>query len=182
MIEYYTFKHNGGAENYNDEVFLSVFPHITLAIFYGSVLGEKSSGAMKVFTDILSGENAQMDFQCMARDIEKAIPDNAEYIALRITDEEIDSVRRGRVLAKIINNGELKDLPNGIFGLANEDRIICATDNFFKYISDEGIMADALCSLSCEEWMDNMVDRISDENRLDCGNLSAVTLIVRSED
>lgn len=182
MIEYYTFKHPGGEESYEDEVYLTIVPHVTIAIFYGSKLGETRSQSAKIFSDILAGENAQKDFRLMAEEIEQNIPDNAEYIALRITDEQFDSVRRGGVCAKILKNGELKSLPNGIFRLENEDRIVCATDNFFKQMSDEGIIADASCSLSCEEWMDNMVTRISDSNRLICGNLSAVTLIVRSED
>jgi len=182
MIEYYTFKHPGGEESYEDEVYLTIVPQVTIAIFYGSKLGESRTASAKIFSDVLGGENAQNDFRLMAEEIEHRIPDNAEYIALRISDEQFDSVRRGGVCAKIIKNGELKSLPNGIFKLENEDRIVCGTDNFFKQLTDEGIIADASCSISSEEWMDNMVTRISDANRIICGNLSAVTLIVRSKD
>ena len=33
--------------------------------------------------------------------------------------------------------------------------------------------------LHCSEWMNLMVRRISDVNQLKCGNLSAVTLLVK---
>ena len=38
------------------------------------------------------------------------------------------------------------------------------------------IQADALVADSCSEWMNMMIRRISDQNQLRCGNLSAVTL------
>ena len=36
MIEYFTFKHNGESESYKDEVYLTVVPSVTVAVFYGS--------------------------------------------------------------------------------------------------------------------------------------------------
>ena len=182
MIEYYTFKHPGVEEKYRDEVFLTLGEHTTIAIFNGSKLGSSSETARKLFVDILSGKNAQDNFDSMSQDIENAIPENAEYMALRIDDAWINSIRRGGVLAKIVKNGELKVLPNGVFGLENDDRIVCATEAFFNYIPDEGILASALTAESCEEWMSFLVQRISDINELKCENLSCVTLIVRSED
>ena len=78
--------------------------------------------------------------------------------------------------AKIVRQGQISLLPNGYFGLSSDDRIICATSNFFKFLNDEGILADALVAGTCNEWMDMMVRRISDQTQLKCGNLSAVTL------
>jgi len=56
------------------------------------------------------------------------------------------------------------------------DKIVCATAKFYKHLTDEGILADALVSDSCSDWMYMMVRRISDQTQLKCGNLSAVTL------
>ena len=56
------------------------------------------------------------------------------------------------------------------------DRLVCATSNFYRFLTDEGILADALVSDTCSEWMNMMIRRISDQNQLKCGNLSAVTL------
>ena len=84
------------------------------------------------------------------------------------------------MLAKIVRNGQINILPNGYFGLSSDDRIICATSNFFKYLNDEGILADALVAGSCDDWMNMMVRRISDQTQLKCGNLSAVTLKLNS--
>ena len=78
-----------------------------------------------------------------------------------------------------MSKGQISLLPNGFYGLSPEDRIICATENFFDNITDEGILADALVADSCNEWMNMMIRRISDLTQLKCGNLSAVTLIVR---
>ena len=88
----------------------------------------------------------------------------------------ISCFRRGEVCAKIIRNGQISILPNGYFELSPDDRLVCATSNFYKYLNDEGILADALVADTCSEWMNMMIRRISDQNQLKCGNLSAVTL------
>ena len=106
-------------------------------------------------------------------------PGNAEYLVLRIEGNSIACFRHGGVMAKIVINGDLKMLPNGIFGLNDGDKILVATENFYSSLTDEGILADALVSDTCAEWMNLMVRRISDTNQLKCGNLSAVTLLVR---
>ena len=50
------------------------------------------------------------------------------------------------------------------------------------YTGSVAILSDAVVADSAEEWMDNLVCRISDKNRLGDGNLTAVTMIVRSGD
>jgi hypothetical protein len=82
------------------------------------------------------------------------------------------------VFAKIVKDGQIHVLPNGIFGLNKGDGIVCATSNFYKYLTNEGILADALVSGTCSDWMNLMVRRISDQCQLKCGNLSAVTLML----
>ena len=103
----------------------------------------------------------------------------SEFLVLRIEGHHIACFRKGGVKAKIVINGDLKLLPNGIFGLNDGDRILVATDNFYSHLTNEGILADALVTDSCSEWMNLLVRRISDANQLKCGNLSAVTLLVR---
>ena len=63
--------------------------------------------------------------------------------------------------------------------------VLCNCDdpyesNFFKYLSEDGILADALVADSCSEWMNMLIRRISDQTQLRCGNLSAVTLKLNS--
>ena len=149
MIEYYTFKHRGDSLDYLDEVYLTLVPSITVAMFYGSKVREGARSQALLFS---------------------------EYLLLRSVNNGIECFRRGDICAKIVRNGQISILPNGYFCLSHEDRIICATSNFYKYLTDEGILADALVADTCSEWMNMLIRRISDQNQLKCGNLSAVTL------
>ena len=176
MIEYYTFKHRGDDIEYSDEIFFrSSFP-ITIAIFYGSKLETAPRSQALLFSEILSSEEGSKSIPDIENVLEDSLDEDAEYFVLRVLDKGIESTRRGDVSAKIVRNGQINLLPNGYFGLTDEDWIICATSNFYKYLSDEGILADALVAGSCNEWMNMMIRRISDQTQLKCGNLSAVNL------
>lgn len=179
MIEYHTFKHSGDSDSYKDEVYLTVVPSVTVAMFYGSALKTKSKVSPQMFSGLLAEVSKDSDFIRMCEVLDNRLPGNAEYLVLRIEGNQIACFRRGGVSAKIVINGDLRLLPNGIFGLNTGDRILVATDNFYSCLSDEGILADALVTDSCTEWMNLLVRRISDVNQLKCGNLSAVTLLVR---
>ena len=175
MIEYYTFKHRGAADEYKDEVFLRLVPNLTVAIFNGSKLDSPKSQSL-LFSEILSSDEGNKSFDYLHKVFDDCLDDDSEFLILRVEQNGIESIRRGDVSAKIVRQGQISLLPNGYFGLSSDDRIICATSNFFKYISDEGILADALVSGSCNEWMNMMIRRISDQTQLKCGNLSAVNL------
>ena len=175
MIEYYTFKHRGADEEYKDEVFLRLVPNLTVAIFNGSKLDSPKSQSL-LFSEILSSDEGSKDIDFLNTVFEDCLDEDSEYLILRVESEGIESIRRGSVCAKIVRQGQISLLPNGYFGLSSDDRIVCATSNFFKSLSDEGILADALVADSCNEWMNMMVRRISDQTQLKCGNLSAVTL------
>ena len=179
MIEYFTFKHSGDSDSYNDEVYLTLLPYVTVAVFYGSVQRNHSTLSPELFSGLLAEVSPEKDFNKMCRILDEKLPGNAEYLVLRIEGSSIACFRRGGVAAKIVLNGDLRLLPNGIFGLNDGDRILVATDNFYSSLTDEGILADALVTDSCSDWMNLMVRRISDINQLKCGNLSAVTLLVR---
>jgi len=175
LIEYYTFKHRGAADEYKDEVFLRLVPNLTVAIFNGSKLDSPKSQSL-LFSEILSSDEGNKSFDYLHKVFDDCLDDDSEFLILRVEQNGIESIRRGDVSAKIVRQGQISLLPNGYFGLSSDDRIICATSNFFKYISDEGILADALVSGSCNEWMNMMIRRISDQTQLKCGNLSAVNL------
>ncbi len=175
MIEYYTFKHRGADEEYKDEVFLRLVPNLTVAIFNGSKLDSPKSQSL-LFSEILSSDEGSKGIDFLNTVFEDCLDEDSEYLILRVENEGIESIRRGSVCAKIVRQGQISLLPNGYFGLSSDDRIVCATSNFFKSLSDEGILADALVADSCNEWMNMMVRRISDQTQLKCGNLSAVTL------
>ena len=179
MIEYHTFKHRGESESYNDEVFLTVVPSVTVAVFFGSAMQNNSKVSPEMFSGLLAEVSKDRDFARMCSVLDERLPGNAEYLVLRIEGNHIACFRKGGVAARIVINGDLRMLPNGVFGLNTGDRILVATDNFYSCLTDEGILADALVTDSCYEWMNLLVRRISDMNQLKCGNLSAVTLLVR---
>ena len=175
MIEYFTFKHRGGADEYKDEVFLRLVPNLTVAIFNGNKLDSPKSQSL-LFSEILSSDEGNKSIDYLTRVFEECLDKGSEYLILRVEQKGIECIRRGDVCAKIVRQGQINLLPNGYFGLSSDDRIICATTNFFNYISDEGILADALVSGSCSEWMHMMIRRISDQTQLKCGNISTVNL------
>lgn len=182
MIEYYTLKHKGGQANYNEAVVPVASPELSIAIAATEKLGDTAAVAAKIIKDIMSSELVSRKVPDLASEIDRLTPDNTEYMVFKINDDRIDSMRRGGVYGKIVKNGELKVLPNGILGLEDEDRIVCGTEEFFSFLADEEILADSLFAESCQEWMNYMVKRISDINWLSGKNLSAVTLIVRSSE
>ena len=175
MIEYYTFKHRGAADEYKDEVFLRLVPNLTVAIFNGNKLDSPKSQSL-LFSEILSSDEGSKDIDYLNSVFDECLDADSEYLMLRVEQKGIESIRKGDVRAKIVRQGQISLLPNGYFGLSSDDRIICATSNFFKFLNDKGILADALVAGTCNEWMDMMVRRISDQTQLKCGNLSAVTL------
>ena len=179
MIEYYTFKHRGAEEEYKDEVFLRLVPNLTVAIFNGSKIDSPKSQSL-LFSEILTSEEGSKSIDYLNSVFEECLDEDSEYIILRVENKGIESIRRGSVCAKIVRQGQISLLPNGYFGLSSDDRIVCATSNFFKSLNDEGILADALVAGSCDDWMNMMVRRISDQTQLKCGNLSAVTLKLNS--
>ena len=176
MIEYYTFKHRGDSLEFLDEVYLTLIPHMTVAIFYGSHLDEGARSQTLLFSELLNSDEGQKSISELNNVMASFLDESSEYLLLRSVDDGIECFRRGEVCAKIVRNGMVSILPNGFFRLTSDDRLVCATSNFYKYLTDEGILADALVSETCSEWMNMMIRRIYDQTQLKCGNLSAVTL------
>lgn len=181
MVEYYTFMHKGGKEEYKDNIYLSYTPVLTVLIYYGSNSTNDNQEKSELMGRIISASKGKT-FEEVSEMINKTAPADADYALIKISDKAVNCERHGSVFPYIVKNGELKILPNGIMALEDSDRIICATSKFYEELSELSILSDALTSLSCEEWMDNLLCRISEHNMLDCGNLTAVNFIVRTDD
>ena len=185
MIEYNIFRHAGDSFTYDDEIVLAASSSTTIGMLDGSKLGNDLDKNRTVFRSII--ETAGFEeiatpehrFEFASEQTECQMPSDSEYMILEIDGNSVESVRHGGVMAKIVMSGEMRMLPNGRFGLTTGDRIVCATSNFYRKLTDEAILADALMAENCSEWMNFMIRRISDSCELKCGNLSAVTLIVR---
>ena len=181
MIEYYQFKHNGGSEEYRDGIYMSIVPHMTFAILSGSNMEPGSDEAKKILEASFAGGDMMLGFKELDQKLKESLPTGLDYLLIRVTGSSIECSKYGSVDARIVMGGEMRQLPNGFFGLRSGDRIVCGVENFFKYLPDEAILADALVSENCSEWTNYMVRRISDCNELSCGNLTALTLILRDQ-
>ena len=158
--------HKGGQEEYRDSVFVNYSSSLTMAILYLPTEAEFSV-ADEASVQALVQASSKMRFTDLSESIYPILTNLRNYMLIRIDDNTITIERHGKVFAYIVQNG---------------DRVICCTAEFKRCLNDIAILSDAVISDSAEEWMDNMVCRISDRNRLSEGNLTAVTMIVRSGD
>lgn len=181
MIENYILMHKGGQEEYRDNIFVNYSKSLTVAILYlqegaGLPVADEAS-----VSDLIQ-RSSRMRFTDLSESVFPVLRDFRNYMLIRIDDSSIEIDRHGKVFAYIVQKGELKMLPNGMTSIDDGDRVICCTGEFMRCLTEVAILADAVSSGSAEEWMDNLVCRISDRNRLSEGNLTAVTMIVRSGD
>lgn len=180
MIENYLLMHKGGLNEYTDSIFVNYASTLTMVVVY-TPQDTKMSLIEEANVKGLIQSSSKMKFEEVSRML-SPILETKNYMFIRVNDKEIITERHGKVYAYMVKNGELLMLPNGKFSLEDEDRIICYTEEFRKQITELQILADAITCDNTEEWMDNMICRISDKNRLSEGNLTAVTMIVRSGD
>jgi len=180
MIENYMLMHKGGLNDYTDSIFVNYASTLTMVVIY-TPQDTKLSLIEEANVKGLIQSSGKMKFEEVSKML-TPILEKKSYMFIRVDDKEIITERHGKVYASIVKSGELLMLPNGKFSLEDEDRIICFTEEFKKHITDLQMLADALTCDNAEEWMDNMICRISDKNRLSEGNLTAVTMIVRSGD
>lgn len=179
MIEYYTFKHNGDSETYDDEILMTIIPAMTMVLYYGSNLTQQVKEVTEKIAKVFDAVSNQADFGVISEAFENNVPSVADYMVIRLSNDKVESYKHGEVFAKIVMKGELRNLPNGMFGLSVGDRIVFGTGNFYAKLTDEAVLSDALVSENCSEWMNLMVRRISDANELRCGNLTAINIIVK---
>ena len=180
MIEYYTLMHKGAQEEYKDNIFLNFGNELTMLLLFSST-DDGFDLSQSISINTMIGGCSQMTMAELLEDFHNEISPNCPYLLMRIDDNHIEIDHRGSVSAKIVKRGELINLSNGYFTLEDGDQICCGTSAFFKELSDTAILADAMSSISCEEWMDNMCVRISDVNQFNGDNVSAITMIVRGD-
>lgn len=182
MIEHYTFRNIGGSDSYQDIISENYLKTFTAFIYYGSSPRNKedSSSVAKLCASYVTEQN-QKNFEVLSNEIESYLSGDKEYLLIRLDGDELNFVSKGGVYGYIVRGGELFRIPNGTMILYPDDQIVCATTRFFSSLSLPAIITDALMSLTAEEWMDNMIYRISEKTRLIEGNLSAIT-IVRTKD
>lgn len=180
MIEYYTLSHKGGQEEYRDNIFMDYAKQLTMLMLFSSK-DENFTLANGISANALITGSASVSLEKLIEKIEKEIPPTCNYLLLRIDDKHTDIHRRGSVYAKIIKRGEIITLSNGFHSLEDGDQICCGTKEFFKNITDNALLADAMTSISSEEWMDYLCCRVSEATHFEGENLSAVTMIVRED-
>ncbi len=182
MIEYYTLMNKGSESLYRDDFHLNFGPTITILMLYVSKKAEVilDSQLTAKLSSTISSCNS-MTFEEISNTLEGLINNQCDYLLFQINDSHIQVERHGNIYVELIKNGELKRLPNGIFTLENDDHIVCGTSSFFKGLTGPAIVADALSSISSEEWMDGLCFRIAEKNGFSEGNLTAATLIVRKD-
>lgn len=183
MIEYFPLMHKGGAEEYFDSLILNFSGSLTAFLYYGSSERNVSSGTRekKAAADLINNCK-DVPFAELCRSIEEVMKDDSEYMVIRVSDTSVESECRGKVNGYLLKKGEIKRLPNGLIKPDSDDRIVCGTAAFYKKLSLPAILSDSMVSISAEEWMDNMICRISEKTMLAEGNLTALTLMVRPED
>ena len=93
MIEYYTFKHRGAADEYKDEVFLRLVPNLTVAIFNGNKLDSPKSQSL-LFSEILSSDEGNKSFDYLHKVFDDCLDDDSEFLILRVEQNGIESIRR----------------------------------------------------------------------------------------
>ena len=59
VIEYYTFKHKGNASEYLDEVYLTLVPNMTVAMFYGSKISDGARSQALLFSELLNSDEGR---------------------------------------------------------------------------------------------------------------------------
>ena len=179
MIEAYSFSHGGGLEEYNDEVFLGFGAFTVSVIVNGNDDAECRKRESYVASKIFKTDFKRFTFDDLSYLIFRNVRRSDEYLLTGITDEKLETEIHGGIRGFIIRDGEIWNVTNGVIALENEDRILFATDRFLETLSYEAILADAVTSISAEEWLHFLVCRISDATRLKGKNLSAVAFIVR---
>lgn len=181
MIEYYTLMHKGSEKVYRDNFFMNFGNILTVLIVFVSKMPEVilDKSLSSELSSLISSSN-DTDFPKLSLKVQNLISGQCDYLLIRLDNSKIDVFREGNLYANIIKNGELKMLANGEFSLENDDYIVCGTSAFYKNLTNPAIISDAITSVSCEEWMDNMSFRIADQTGFSGSNVTAVTFIVRN--
>lgn len=181
MIETYTFRHMGGDTKQREDIFVRFGSSMCIEILNGSLDPDFEACALDV-VNLNNSFDDNSKFDDILDQIDKKVNNRTSYMILRITDNSIEVFNNSTCKAYIIKNGEIKTIPNGYNGIEDGDKIICGTENFFKTLTPEAVLIDAVSSISSEEWIDFLITRISQKTKLSQGNIAAASFIVRGEE
>lgn len=182
MLETYSFSHSGGLEEYLDKVYVSYGQKTYAYVINGRNDKDSCTRIKKAVKDVFIHNINTSSFKNVSEEIRRNVKSNDEYLLLEIDDNSVVSEIHGGLKGYLIRNGSIVSVTNGLINLKNEDRLIFGTDRFFRDLSLEMILIDALTSLSAEEWMGFLICRKSEFNMLKGENLSAITVIVRNNE
>lgn len=85
------------------------------------------------FSELLNSDDGTKSIDSLSEEFDECLDSDSEYLILRVFKDGVECLRRGGVVAKIIKDGQISVLPNGYFGLSQDDRIICATARFYRF-------------------------------------------------
>lgn len=184
MVETYLVKHNGSLDEYHDEVMFYTSNGMYISFIDGRSSKSDISEVERSHIDdfkkkvkmLFRSEYKESPFNTLCEVVDQLANSDDAYIILHIDENRIESHIKGRIKIKLISDGKISALPNGIYYLKETDSIIMATDYFYSLVADEGILVDALLSENCAQWSKFMINRISDLNHLNCANLSCCTI------
>lgn len=184
MVETYLIKHNGSLPHYMDEVMFYTSSGMYITFIDGKSYKDNMSeeerqhiNEFKAKVRILfKSEFKEASFNTLCEVVDNLANSDDNYIILHIEENRIESHLKGASRIKLISDGKINILPNGVFYLKETDSLIMATKYFYSLVADEGILVDALLSENCAQWSKFMINRISDINHLECANISCCTI------
>ncbi len=187
MVETYTIKHRGQLNEYLDEIMIYTSKGMFITLIdgksnkdnlteeYKSHISEFKTKVRRLFTS----EFVEYPFATLCEVVDKvALPEDG-YIIMHIDENCLEAHVMGSTQIKLISEGKINSLPNGIYHIKESDSIILGTNYFFSLLNEEGVLVDALLSDTCKVWAKYLINRISDNTYLECCNLSCCTVRYR---
>ena len=187
MVETYTIKHRGQLNEYLDEVMIYTSRGMYITLIdgksyndnlsdeYKAHLSEFKSKVRKLFTS----EFVECSFATLCEVVDKLAFQEDGYLIMHIDENCLEAYVMGSTQIKLITDGKISSLPNGVYRIKEEDSLILGTNYFFSLVNDEGVLVDALLSGTCKVWSKYLINRISDNTYFECCNLSCCTVRYR---
>lgn len=184
MVETYLIKHNGSLAEYRDEVMFYTSHGMYITFIDGKSFTESITEEERKHIDefkqkvkmLFRSEYKECSFATLCEVVDKLAKPEDAYVILHIEENRIESHIKGKVKVKLIGDGKISPLPNGVYYMKETDYLMMATKYFCSMVPDEAILVDALLSDNCAQWSKFMISRISDLNHLKCANLTCCTI------
>lgn len=184
MVETNIIKHNGKIPEYLDEVMLYTSNGIFVTLIdghsYSENMSEDERNRINEFKHkvriLFQSDYRNSSFNTLCEVVDNLALSTDGYSILHINENKVESYIKGGTEIKLVTDGKILSMSNGVYYLDETDSIIMATKYFYSLLTEEGILIDALLSETCTEWSRYLMNRISDINHLECYNLSACTI------